>query len=86
MRERIDSFLDDPVKTSGAVTIGTLAVFGVLHEAMGPEHATMVKVLGGLDFTFNAICWYRNARYGQGNEEGAGEEVSAPGLFLDESA
>lgn len=86
MHERIDAFLDDPAKMSGVVTVGTLAVFGVLHETMDPEHVTMVRVLGSLDFAFNAVCWYRNARYGQGGGVSAEEEASASGLFLDEPA
>lgn len=87
MRERIGAFLDDPAKTSGAVTIGALAAFGVLHETMDPEHVTMVRVLGSLDFAFNAVCWYRNARYGQGGDGSRGEEEApVSGLFLDEPA
>lgn len=55
--ERINSFLDDPVRTSGAVTIGAAAIFAVVHEMVPTHFQDAVKVLAVGDLFLNAASW-----------------------------
>ena len=57
MNEAFDRFLDDPVRTSGAITLGTLAVFGIVREMVPPQHKILVETLAVADFVYNSASW-----------------------------
>ncbi len=50
-------FLDNPEKTTAAVTAGVLAVFAVVHEFVPAHHQDTVKILASLDLVLNLASW-----------------------------
>lgn len=63
--EHSHSWLDDPEKTTAAVTGSALAVFAIVHEMVPAHHQDVVRYLGSADFALNVFTWisiHRNRR------------------------
>jgi hypothetical protein len=75
--EAKQSFLDNPEKTTAAVTAGVLAVFAVVHEFVPAHHQDAVKILASLDLMVNLATWraVRQSLHAQNQEEIIAEEV-----------
>lgn len=55
--EQSHSWLDDPEKTTAAVTGSALAVFAIVHEMVPAHHQDIVRYLGAADFALNVFTW-----------------------------
>jgi hypothetical protein len=55
--ETEQAFWDNPEKTTAVITAGAIAVFGVVHEMVPPQHQDVVKLLGSLDLMINLASW-----------------------------